>query len=406
MKEMRPKNAKTMHLRNTTGSKKFLPRKSAAASITAPLMSEEIMKKHIKARRSSVTQAQQIFFEDVDIDDIHVIGANDILEKMKEYVNSEYLKRSKGIGRLKFKKLWKKVRGKELNEEKEKNELRKKFILEHLNEDQREMFAQELMEADIDDDDDMENNPKFEICPRLASKNQGTCKCQVLRSSDNWSTGIQSPESSILNAYLDCIKRAKKFIYIENQFFISNAGQGAIVKNPIAKALKNRIIDAHQDNEEFLVIVFIPLMPGFEGDVLKGDSAVLKTQIKYQQETISKGKNSLCHLLIEEGIEPSDYIKFYGLRQHDLFTNDVPKSEIIYIHSKLMIVDDRQVIIGSANINDRSMLGTRDSEIAILIEDEDVFQSKMGGKPFMVGRMPHAFRTQLFMGKLLQSSSF
>ena len=31
-----------------------------------------------------------------------------------------------------------------------------------------------------------------------------------------------------------------------------------------------------------------------------------------------------------------------------------------------MIVDDNYVIIGSANINDRSMIGTRDSEIAVL----------------------------------------
>mgnify|MGYP003877630065 CR=1 FL=1 len=30
-----------------------------------------------------------------------------------------------------------------------------------------------------------------------------------------------------------------------------------------------------------------------------------------------------------------------------------------------MIVDDRQVIIGSANINDRSMMGNRDSEVAV-----------------------------------------
>ena len=43
---------------------------------------------------------------------------------------------------------------------------------------------------------------------------------------------------------------------------------------------------------------------------------------------------------------------------------------MIYIHSKVMIVDDKRMIIGSANINDRSMLGTRDSEIAILIEDK------------------------------------
>lgn len=45
---------------------------------------------------------------------------------------------------------------------------------------------------------------------------------------------------------------------------------------------------------------------------------------------------------------------------------------MIYIHSKLMIIDDKSVIIGSANLNDRSMMGDRDSEIAMLIEDTDV----------------------------------
>ena len=40
-----------------------------------------------------------------------------------------------------------------------------------------------------------------------------------------------------------------------------------------------------------------------------------------------------------------------------------PVTELVYIHSKLMIVDDRLVICGSANINDRSMLGSRDSEV-------------------------------------------
>ena len=50
-------------------------------------------------------------------------------------------------------------------------------------------------------------------------------------------------------------------------------------------------------------------------------------------------------------------------------------SEELYIHSKLMIVDDRKVICGSANINDRSQEGNRDSEIAIVIEDTDLIES-------------------------------
>lgn len=38
---------------------------------------------------------------------------------------------------------------------------------------------------------------------------------------------------------------------------------------------------------------------------------------------------------------------------------------MVYVHSKLMIVDDEYIVVGSANINQRSLDGTRDSEIAI-----------------------------------------
>ena len=38
---------------------------------------------------------------------------------------------------------------------------------------------------------------------------------------------------------------------------------------------------------------------------------------------------------------------------------------MIYVHSKGMIADDEFVIIGSANINQRSMEGSRDTEIAM-----------------------------------------
>jgi phospholipase D1/2 len=38
---------------------------------------------------------------------------------------------------------------------------------------------------------------------------------------------------------------------------------------------------------------------------------------------------------------------------------------MIYVHSKGMIVDDEYVLIGSANINQRSMDGSRDTEIAM-----------------------------------------
>jgi phospholipase D1/2 len=55
-----------------------------------------------------------------------------------------------------------------------------------------------------------------------------------------------------------------------------------------------------------------------------------------------------------------DYLYFFSLRTHAVLNNK-PVTEIIYIHSKLMIVDDKIALIGSANINDRSLLGSRDT---------------------------------------------
>ena len=71
---------------------------------------------------------------------------------------------------------------------------------------------------------------------------------------------------------------------------------------------------------------------------------------------------------------------------------------MVYVHSKLMIVDDDTVIIGSANINDRSMNGTRDSEIAVMVEDaqKQKFPVRMSGKEHMAGRFASSLRRTLF----------
>lgn len=56
-------------------------------------------------------------------------------------------------------------------------------------------------------------------------------------------------------------------------------------------------------------------------------------------------------------------------------------TEELYIHAKLLIADDRIVIMGSANLNDRSQCGDRDSEIAMICEDKDMIPSRMNGEP-------------------------
>lgn len=49
-------------------------------------------------------------------------------------------------------------------------------------------------------------------------------------------------------------------------------------------------------------------------------------------------------------------------------------TEQVYIHAKVCIVDDRLAIIGSANINERSQRGDRDSELAAVIRDTDMIE--------------------------------
>ncbi len=70
--------------------------------------------------------------------------------------------------------------------------------------------------------------------------------------------------------------------------------------------------------------------------------------------------------------------------------------EIIYVHSKLIIVDDKHIICGSANINDRSMLGKRDSEIAAFLSDEEFVDSVLNGQNVKAGKYALSLRQKIF----------
>jgi len=207
-----------------------------------------------------------------------------------------------------------------------------------------------------------------------------TSQVQVLRSSSEWSAGIRETEHSILNGYYELIDNAKHYIYIENQFFVSKSwtdeekknckhSVSDVVQNQIAYHLRKRIEKAYKNKENFRVYVFIPLLPGFAGE--PEDSSTLQLILKHTYAGICRnhGLSLIENLIPIMGSKWKDYIGFYSLRNHDLI-NNVPQTEIIYIHSKLMIVDDTKVLIGSANINDRSMLGSRDSEFAVIIKEK------------------------------------
>lgn len=225
-------------------------------------------------------------------------------------------------------------------------------------------------------------------------------KCQVLRSVSSWSAGFldsETLEQSIQEAYIHAISKAERYIYIENQFFITLASmERTAVKNRIGETLLKRIIRAHREGAVFRVFVIMPLLPGFEGEVGGPSGTALRAITHWNYASISRGRDSILNRLIEAGIEdPSEYITFHGLRTHAML-NGTLLTELIYVHSKLLIVDDNTVICGSANINDRSMIATRDSEIAVIIHDQDFEDGRMNDIPFTCGKFAGSLRKQLF----------
>ncbi|CAK9826437.1 Phospholipase D1 [Anthophora retusa] len=224
-------------------------------------------------------------------------------------------------------------------------------------------------------------------------------QCQVLRSVSSWSAGFldsETLEQSIQEAYIQAISKAERYIYIENQFFITLVSmERTAVKNRIGETLFKRILRAHREGAVFRVFIIMPLLPGFEGEVGGPTGTALRAITHWNYASISRGRDAILNRLIDAGIEdPSEYITFHGLRAHAML-NGTLVTELIYVHSKLLIVDDNTVICGSANINDRSMIATRDSEIAVIIHDREFEDGRMNDIPFPCGKFAGSLRKQL-----------
>lgn len=225
----------------------------------------------------------------------------------------------------------------------------------------------------------------------------GTCEVQICRSAGPWSLNTpKRVEHSVQNAYLKVIERSERFVYIENQFFCtSTVLENVEVENSIGLALVERIIRAHREGTPWRSIIVIPLIPGFPAAIDGAESGGVRIIMSFQALSIARGPNSVFGRLERAQINPHDYIGFYALRNWGTLESNRLVTEQVYLHDKIMIADDRVAIIGSANINDRSQRGDRDSELACVIRDEDHLASRMGGKPFEVGRFPHTLRLRL-----------
>uniref|UniRef100_A0A8B9R5J3 Phospholipase n=1 Tax=Astyanax mexicanus TaxID=7994 RepID=A0A8B9R5J3_ASTMX len=149
-------------------------------------------------------------------------------------------------------------------------------------------------------------------------------------------------------------------------------------------------------NKKFRVYVVTPLLPGFEGDISTGGGSALQAVMHFNYRTMIRGDKSIISQLKKEMDDQwMNYISFCGLRTHAELEGRLV-TELIYVHSKLLIADDNTVIIGSANINDRSMLGKRDSEVAVIVEDTQTLLSVMDGQKYQAGKFALQLRLECF----------
>lgn len=150
-----------------------------------------------------------------------------------------------------------------------------------------------------------------------AHEHQGTVHAQIVRSSCDWSSGILV-EHSIQNAYSEVIRNAQHFVYIENQFFITATGDNqAPVHNTIGKAIVDACVRAGKEGRKFRVIIVIPSIPGFAGD-LRDDAAMgTRAIMDYQYKSINRGENSICGQIKAQGVDPFQHIFVFNLRSFD-----------------------------------------------------------------------------------------
>lgn len=195
----------------------------------------------------------------------------------------------------------------------------------------------------------------------------------------------------MINVFLLSLSRS-----IENQFFVtSTQTRGTVIENKIGEALVSRIIRAHREQTPWRAVIVIPLIPGFPMPIDHPDAASVRLIVELQNRSICRGEDSIFAKLRREGIDPDDYITFFSLRQWGRLPSGQLTTEQVYIHAKAMVVDDRLALIGSANINERSQRGDRDSELACVVRDTDMIDGTMAGKPFKVGRFAHTLRVRL-----------
>jgi phosphatidylserine/phosphatidylglycerophosphate/cardiolipin synthase-like enzyme len=142
---------------------------------------------------------------------------------------------------------------------------------------------------------------------------------------------VRRGDYSILAAYCAALRSSERFVYLENQFLWSPE-----IVAILADKLEN------PPSDDFRVLVLLPARANDGADISRGQVAAL---IHAADETT---RFLACTV----------YARERNLR------------DPVYVHSKIGIVDDRWLTIGSANLNAHSLF--HDTEVNVVTVDERV----------------------------------
>jgi phospholipase D1/2 len=209
-----------------------------------------------------------------------------------------------------------------------------------------------------------------------------------------WNCKDSSSERSIQNSYLNAIRRAERFIYIENQYFIGSGAYWSAARDSVANSIPQALVERTQwmiqnhPTRDFHIYVNIPMAP--EGATVPAIGNAYPGVRALEWQTIAYMINEVRNAAAAVNKNWDDYLSFCFLMRSDAAGENSPPPSLsynwrdlaplkngrmdlcrtnqrymVYIHCKLMIIDDRFLILGSANANERSMAGDRDTEICV-----------------------------------------
>jgi phosphatidylserine/phosphatidylglycerophosphate/cardiolipin synthase-like enzyme len=254
-----------------------------------------------------------------------------------------------------------------------------------------------------------------------SSARTNVCQVQMTASRGFYLVPEASPVTAALDGYIRAIHQAENFVYIEDQFFSSatepsDDGDNGYPSNQVMHALLLRVQRSLLENKRFNVVILTPLFNDMNSfystlralfhskyGLIARVRALVKmwnvrvdgmerSQQKAVKESMQVGRRELrwtdilvtAYLArascvddvditgkVTQGYAPG-VMKLKQAAEEEGAQLCNYEFSTVYIHSKMLVCDKKDgqglLIVGSANVNDRSLSGVSDQEGGVIVD--------------------------------------